>query len=431
MREKIKAVILAAGKGERLSVITESKPKPMISIAGKPILEYLLESLKELGIVDFLIVVGYKSDSIINYFGDGTSHGVHIEYVYQEKALGTADALKKVKDKVRSTFLVVYGDLLISTSNICRILDAYYEDVSDFNMAVVELERTSEFGYVELSGKYIERVIEKPEITKGGYELANAGIYIFHEDIFEFVEKTALSRRGEYELTDSINLAIENGRKIRAIRIQRSGWIDIGRPWDLLKACEYILTHRKLAVTKNSTIERGATLTGKVGIGECVRIKSGAYIEGPAYIDSYSVIGPNCYIRPYTSIGKNVRIGNACEIKNSVIQDNTRIEHLSYVGDSIIGEGCNLGAGTILANLRLDNKTVKVEIKGKTIDTKLRKFGGVVGDYVKIGVNSSIMPGVIIGQYSRIWPNSLVTRNIPPMSIFDGKSITKLDESSH
>jgi bifunctional UDP-N-acetylglucosamine pyrophosphorylase/glucosamine-1-phosphate N-acetyltransferase len=149
-----------------------------------------------------------------------------------------------------------------------------------------------------------------------------------------------------------------------------------------------------------------------VTVAESARIRSGAYIEGPALIDEGSDIGPNCYIRPFTSIGKNARIGNACEIKNSILMDGTHVGHLSYVGDSIIGEKCNLGAGTITANYRLDGRTVKMMVKDKTVDTERTKLGIVLGDNVKSGINALFMPGVKVGVNSWVGPNVVVERDL-------------------
>jgi len=165
------------------------------------------------------------------------------------------------------------------------------------------------------------------------------------------------------------------------------------------------------------TVEDGVHLIGPITVAETARIRSGAYIEGPAFIDEGSDIGPNCYIRPCTSVGKKVRIGNACEVKNSIIMDGTHIGHLSYVGDSILCERCNLAAGTIVANLRLDNKNVKMFIKDRVVDSGRRKLGTVLGDGVKTGINALLMPGVKVGTNSWIGANFIVRRDVPANSI--------------
>ena len=146
---------------------------------------------------------------------------------------------------------------------------------------------------------------------------------------------------------------------------------------------------------------------------QAMRIRSGSYIEGPTFIGEGSDIGPNCYIRACTSIGNNVRVGNACEVKNSIIMDGTHVGHLSYVGDSILCERCNLAAGTITANLRLDDGAVKMLVKGKVVDTGRRKLGAILGDDVKTGISALLMPGVKVGTNSWIGANSTVHRDVP------------------
>jgi len=156
-------------------------------------------------------------------------------------------------------------------------------------------------------------------------------------------------------------------------------------------------------------IEPGATLNGPVHVGEGTEILSGAYIVGPVYIGRDCVIGPNCYIRPSTSLGNRCKVGNAVEMKNSILMDDTKVPHNSYVGDSVIGERCNFGAGTKVANLRLDNRPVPVIIDGKRVSSKRRKLGAIIGDDVKIGINVSIEPGTIIEEESFIGPGAMVS----------------------
>lgn len=139
--------------------------------------------------------------------------------------------------------------------------------------------------------------------------------------------------------------------------------------------------------------EKGAIISKEAIIKKGTIIKSGSYIEGRVYIGENCVIGPNCYIRDGSVIENNCKIGASVEIKNSIIGSMTKINHLSYVGDSIIGENCNLGAGTITANLRHDNSTVKVEVKDKLIDTGKTKLGAIIADNIKTGIGTLIYPG--------------------------------------
>jgi bifunctional UDP-N-acetylglucosamine pyrophosphorylase/glucosamine-1-phosphate N-acetyltransferase len=161
-------------------------------------------------------------------------------------------------------------------------------------------------------------------------------------------------------------------------------------------------------------IEDGAHVASNVSVGDGTRIRAGAYIEGPSRIGKNCDIGPNCFIRPFTSVDDKVRIGNGVEVKNSIIMDETHIGHLSYIGDSIVGRRCNFGAGTKVGNLRLDEKNVQVTVRGKPTDTGRRKFGAIIADDVKTGLNSVINPGISLGPNSALGPSVVLYKDLPP-----------------
>ena len=228
------------------------------------------------------------------------------------------------------------------------------------------------------------------------------GFTFLTEISFPFIKKLKKSRRGEYEITEAISLF----SKKKKISVEKAGfWFPVTYPWSLLDANEAIL--RNASGNVDSMTEKGATLKGKVIVGKGTLLRAGAYIEGPVIIGKNCDIGPNCYVRPYTSIGDNCRIGNSVEIKNSIIMDNACIGHLSYVGDSVIGENVNIGAGFIVANLRHDNSSVKSIVKKKLVSTGRKKFGTAIGDGAKTGIRTSIYPG------RKIWPG----KTTPPGDI--------------
>jgi bifunctional UDP-N-acetylglucosamine pyrophosphorylase/glucosamine-1-phosphate N-acetyltransferase len=191
-------------------------------------------------------------------------------------------------------------------------------------------------------------------------------------------------------------------------------WRDVVYPWHLLDANEEIL--KKIKGKIQGTVEKNVTMKGLVIIGKDTLIRSGTYIEGPVIIGKNSKIGPNCYIRPNTSIGDNCHIGNACEVKNTIIMHHSNVPHQNYIGDSIIGEQCNLGAGTKIANLRLDKKPISAVIDGKKINTGRKKFGAVIGDNVQTGINATINVGTIIGDTCFIGQGAIVKDTIAPKS---------------
>ncbi|AHF80169.1 bifunctional sugar-1-phosphate nucleotidylyltransferase/acetyltransferase [Thermococcus paralvinellae] len=405
----MKGVILAAGKGERLRPLTDDRPKVLLKVANRAIIEYVLDNLYPF-VDEFIIVVRYQKEKLIEFLGD-EYNGKPITYVEQVEGEGTARAIYSAKEFIEGeSFLAVNGDIYFERDAVKALLHAFRK--ADVALLVKEFEDLSHFGKIEVEGKYVKEIKEKPGNIRG---YANLGIYLFKPDVFEFIEKTPLSKRGEYEITDTINLMIKTGRRV-TYAVYDGYWNDIGRPWDLLNLNEYILkNHLKHEI--RGVVEEGATIIPPVEIGEGTVVKSGAYIVGPVKIGKNCKIGPNCFIRPYTSIGNHCHIGNAVEIKNSIIMDHSNAPHLNYVGDSIIGEHTNLGAGTITANLRHDNRTIKVEVKGKLEDSGRRKLGAIIGHNVKVGINVTIYPGRKIGSNSFVGPGVIVDKNVPSNSL--------------
>lgn len=405
--------MLAAGEGIRLQPLTATRPKHMLSVGGKPILEHVLNVLRAAGVQDILVVTHYREDMIRQYFEKGQNVRLRIEYAHQHEMHGTSDALRTAEPFVKDDFLLVYGDLLFTAEAVKVVIEKHNEKKAAITVSTVPVENTENYGIVELSDDdTVTKIAEKPLRGETTSNLANAGIYAFDKDIFGEVSKTSSSSRGELEIPDLISLYLQQGKTVTAARLTSENWLDIGRPWDLLNANRWILTrmrHRLLG-----TVEPGATILGSVTVAETARIRSGAYVEGPALIDDGSDVGPNCFIRPFTTLGKHTRVGNACEIKCSLLMDHVHVGHLSYVGDSILGEKCNLGAGTITGNYRFDAGSVKMQVKDKVIDTGLRKLGSVFGDNVKTGINALIMPGVKVGQNSWVGPNVILQRDLPP-----------------
>lgn len=380
----MKCVILAAGEGNRMHPLTYTRPKVMLPLAGKPILEWNLLNARAAGLKDFIFVVSYKSEMVREYFGDGKAWNVKIAYVNQGKAMGTAHAIGMVEPFVGDC-IVLCGDTIFGINDIKHIAK------KGTKIGLANVENATDYGVVELKEKHLVKIYEKMEQPFSN--MINGGIYHFPSTIFNYIRKTEKSLRGEYEITDSINMLVIK-EDMEAVFLKE--WRDFVYPWHLLDANEELL---KKAVKKiQGTAEKNVTLKGTVIMGKDTVIRSGTYIEGPVMIGSNSNIGPNCYLRPYTSIGNNCHVGNACEIKNSIIMDHSNVPHLNYVGDSIIGQNCNLGAGTTVANLRLDKNNIVVVLNGKKIDSKRRKLGMIMGDNVQTGINSIINVGTMIGN---------------------------------
>ncbi|MHA1231951.1 MAG: bifunctional sugar-1-phosphate nucleotidylyltransferase/acetyltransferase [Candidatus Helarchaeota archaeon] len=408
----MKAVILVAGEGTRLRPLTLTKPKHLLLVAGKPVLQHTIEMLKNAGITEFIFIIGHVKEMIMDYFGDGTRFGVNIEYIEQETPMGTAHAAGLVEGHVEDDFILMYGDILVSQATFYELLERYKELNKETIISLKEVEDPEKFGIIVLKDSKVEKIVEKPTDKSLG-NLANAGIYILKPTIFDAIRKTKKSKRGEYEITDSLQIYVDEGNMMYGFNI-RSWWIDVGRPWDLLDANKFLMDEIEYNI--EGDVEEGAHLRGKISIGKNTIVRSGSYLKGPVIIGENCDIGPNCYIRDYTTIGNNVRIGNACEIKGSIIMNNSNVAHLSYIGDSIIGSHCNLGAGTITANLRFDKQHVKMMVKEKRVNTKRKKLGTIIGDNAQTGIGTTIFPGIKIGTNSIVGPNINVWHDIPENS---------------
>jgi len=397
----LKAVILAAGEGSRMRPLTYTRPKVMLPIANKPILEHLLIEASAAGINEFIFVVGYHDEAVLDYFGDGGRWNVQIDYVKQRRQKGTADALRMVAELVEGDFLLMNGDMVIGRRDIKKMAAG-----TDTTLAVIEVSDTQGLGVVEADRGKVVRIYEKEENPPS--RLANAGLYLLTPEIYEAISRTGKSPRGEYELTDSLTLMMEAGHSIACHTISR--WLDISYPWDLLTANETLMSDMKAG--NSGEVEANVVMKGPVAIGKNTVVRSGSYIIGPAIIGENCEIGPSCYIRPCTAIGDSCHIGNAVEVKNCIIMKNSRLPHHNYAGDSVIGEGCNFGAGTKIANLRLDKKDVWVE----GVNTGRRKLGAIIGDGVETGINASINVGSMIGNGTFIGPGAVASGVMAPES---------------
>jgi len=167
---------------------------------------------------------------------------------------------------------------------------------------------------------------------------------------------------------------------------------------------------------ENAEVSERAQIEGNVRIGQGTRVLEGACVRGPCYIGSNSLVGNNCLIWNYSSIGNNSVIGFSTEIKHSLIGDDCWF-HMNYIGDSIVSDKCSFGAGTITANFRFDEKNVKVKINNREIDSGRDKFGAIVADNCKTGINACLLPGVRVGPHSIVGPDVCLYNDLEPNKI--------------
>jgi bifunctional UDP-N-acetylglucosamine pyrophosphorylase/glucosamine-1-phosphate N-acetyltransferase len=367
----------------------------MLPVANRPMMEHLVLAARDAGITEFVFVVGYGEREVRGHFGDGSRLGIHISYAPQRQQMGTADALRSAQDFVTGPFLAMNGDMILTSADITRMIRTPAPC-----MGTSTTDHPRDFGVVLVENGLVTALEEKSKQPQS--DIINAGAYLFTTEIFDLLARVGLSSRGELELTDALNVLIGEHR-LRAVPL--STWMDVGYPWDLLDANAALMI--SLVSENYGIVEEGVHLSGLVVIGKDTVVKSGTYIEGPCIIGKNCRIGPHAYIRGATCIGDDCHIGHCTELKNSIIMAGTKIPHFNYVGDSVIGSGCNFGAGTKIANLRHDHAPVRVDGK----DTRHTKFGAVIGDNVRFGINCSVNVGSVIGSNAAFAPCSYIKGN--------------------
>lgn len=426
----VKAALLAAGDSTRMQPLSANLPKHLLPVAGQPLIFHTLRALKDAGILETLIVYGYHGEELRQAIDSYDWTPMKISYVLQKERKGTAHAAAHAREFAKKDPLILmYGDVMVGPNTIPGLISLYEKGRFKTILSVTPVEDPTPYGIVIAQDDRAVGLIEKPRADQLTSKLVNAGVYATGPEMWQAIDKTGLSSRGEYEITDSIMMLIK--QRMVGVYSLPSWWLDIGKPWDLLRANELVLADAVRRI--DGEVEDGATVKGNVIVERGAVIKSGAYIEGPAYIGEGCVVGPNCYIRPSTSLSRGVRVGNAVEIKNSVIMENTHVGHLSYVGDSVIGRKSNFGAGTITANLRHDDQPVHVTVKGERVSSGRRKMGAIIGDNVKTGIGTLLSPGVVVHQGARTAIGVIVDRDIPAEKLVlsnEPKKVVNLETDS-
>lgn len=395
----MKTVILAGGEGKRLRPFTYSEPKVMIPVANRSIMEYIVRALVTNHITDILIVVGYRKERIMSYFGDGDDFGADITYVNQDKQLGNAHALFAAREHINGDFLVLPGDTLIDPRSIADLLGIG----AGHGALVVESDMPAKYGVAILERNRIKNIAEKRE--DGGLgNIVLTGAYKLPESFIEILVQNV--EAGDYNLSHAIGMHLDR-MKLEPIFCQGL-WIDAVYPWDLLE-----VNHAALATAQLQTagkIEKNVMIKGKVTIGEGTVVRSGTTLYGPIIIGSGCDIGPNVSIFPSTSIGDNVTIDAFTAIRNSLVMSDCIIGPHSLLSQSVIGYGVqarsHLMAAASDAYVNLEDEFYRVP-----------NIGTLIGEDSRLGSGISIEPGTIVGPKSRIFSGSRVNRNVPTGAI--------------
>lgn len=324
----MQAVIIAGGKGTRLRPLTLSTPKPLISLLGKPILQYQIELLKKYNIKDIIFCLNYKAKEIMEYFKKGEELKVNIKYSIEDKPLGTAGAVKNAEKYIISKNLIILNGDILTDINLSNLIKFHYKKMAKLTIALTRVENPTNYGLVIIDKNYrILNFLEKPSYDEITADTINAGIYIMDTEILKNIPENE-----EYSFERGIFPELINKKEPIYGYVFKEYWIDTGTPKKYKIATEDILQNR-VKVNIEGRIIKGNYLGKKIKFGKNVKI------EKP------TVIGNNCVI------------GNSVKIYKSIILDNTIVKDKAEIYNCIIGENCLIEKNSLLQELVLGDET--------------------------------------------------------------------------
>lgn len=327
----MKGIILHGGHGTRLRPLTHTGPKQLLPIANKPMSQYCLESLVDAGILEIAIIIGgIGSNKVQEYYGSGEKFGAKITYVNQDYPHGIAHAINLCKEFIgNDKFVVFLGDNIIKKS-IADYVSRFKQSDANASILLCEVSNPTQFGIADVKDGVIKKIMEKPKNPPTN--LAVTGIYLLTPTIFDIIDRLKPSWRNEFEITDALQMLLEENYKITYDMVT-DYWKDTGTPHDIIHANKVILSSMKSYF--HGTKEENVSISGNVMIGEETVIKNGSKIVGPVIIGEKCIIGPDAYIGPNTSIGDNTKISNL-DIEDSIIMSDCDISSEIKIRDSII-----------------------------------------------------------------------------------------------
>ena len=382
----MKAVILAAGEGSRLRPLTNHRPKPMLPVGNKPLLESVIEAVSAAGVTEIVLVVGYHRERIQNYFGDGDHWGVDITYATQEKQLGTGHALLQAEPYIESDFIALNGDRYIEPQIVEDLIDERLETGASC-IAVTRVETPNRFGVIELDGQTVADITEKPLPGATSSEQINAGVYAFGPEIFAAIEET--ESYGEQALTTTLQTQPEV-RPLRAV-LYTGLWGDVSYPWDLLWINNYVLDQQYTNHDPENTLG--------------VHLPPSAVIHDDSVLDDDVTVYPGATVLRGASIGENVSIGANAVIEDAVVLPDVTIGPGAVVRDCIIGSNATIGPNTTIEGGSADI-TLGDEVHRDVT------FGGIIGNNARLKGSVTVRPGTIIGEGATVGSGAVVSDRI-------------------
>jgi len=407
--KNLTAIILAAGQGKRIKpVIT---PKPLLPFLGKPMINWIINDLQSVGFKRFILVVNPQNK---NSFQSILPSLKHLGIVTQAKPTGMVNAVLSAQKKLTTpSMVVVNADDLLSFKTYQQFAKNIKKHKSHPLVTGLKVDQYFPGGYFKLKGNQVTGLVEKPT---PGYEPSQY-IKLILDYFPQAQEFISLLKKSRSKKDDRYEVALDKfiQKTPTALLVTDEYFAALKYPWhilDVMKLClKYYLKSSK---AKPTQIHKTAVISGPVQIEAGVKIMAKAVIKGPVYLGKNVTVANNALVRD-SIIEENSLVGYNTEIARSYIGPNNWF-HCNYVGDSIIEANSNLGSGARLANLRFDDQEVMLKKAKQKLSTGKTKFGAVLGQGVKLGINTSIMPGITVGANSIIGSGVVLNHSVKPNS---------------
>jgi UDP-N-acetylglucosamine diphosphorylase / glucose-1-phosphate thymidylyltransferase / UDP-N-acetylgalactosamine diphosphorylase / glucosamine-1-phosphate N-acetyltransferase / galactosamine-1-phosphate N-acetyltransferase len=415
----MQVIFLCGGNGKRMLPLKDNKF--LLKFIGKTLLEHQLQLAIRVGLTNFILVCNPQSLEEVKSIAKRLSPA-SFEIAVQEKPLGIANALESVKDLISEEIIVVNPNDIFDDTVYTQILNSMQHDKATSRITGYRVKNYFPGGYlVTNENGYLTSIVEKPGAGNEPSELVNLLVHSHSnpKELLRYISQVETTNDDVYER--ALDMMCKDGQLIHIIPYS-GAWHAIKYPWNILDAVQYFLDRAETYISPTAQISNHAVVDGKVIIGDNVRILEDAVIRGPVYIGPRAVIGNSTLVRGYSHIGADSIVGFGTEIKGSYVGNGCWF-HMNYIGDSVVGENCNFGAGTITANWRFDKGPISVHVNGKSVETGMDKLGAIIGDDCRTGINVSIMPGIKIGPNSVIGPSVCLTEDVDSNTIVQSAAI--------
>jgi mannose-1-phosphate guanylyltransferase len=344
------AVIMAGGEGTRLRPLTNTRPKPLLPVLGRPCIEYTIRSMVRAGVEEIILALGYRSQDIRAALGDGKDLGVELAYSYEDMPMGTAGAVKLLQDRLDDTFLVGSGDTL-TDADLTGLIKFHIDSKAEATMSLTEVAQPQQFGIVgtDASGR-ITRFKEKPGPEEVFSNVINAGTYVLQRDVLDLVPT---GQKWDFSKNLYMDM-LAQGRGLYASTLN-GYWKDIGRPADLLEA-----NIRMAEKTGEPTYVKGAVTEGNIVV-EGVR-GAAASIIGPSFIGKGSGLGIGSMVCS-SCLGAKTKLAAGVWVEGSLLLDDCKVGKGTKLYNTILGQGCSIGPGLTIRDSVLGDGVVFQNVK--------------------------------------------------------------------